>query len=95
MLHNVEEIGVDPDADLSPVNIDRRSTADRYCHSSLDEPERNRVDRDIVTTPFFGESLGQTGDARLRGRVIGLTSIAAEAGDGRDVHDLTAWNGFA
>src|SRR5918998_591787 len=54
-------------------------------HLRLDEPGGDGVHRDAVAAELDGEGLGETLEARLGGRVVGLAAVAQSAGRG-DVH---------
>src|SRR5258708_4897635 len=63
---------------------------DARIHLRLDEAGTHRVDRHAVARQLERRSLGETDDARLRGRVVCLPKVAHLAHEGADVDDPAA-----
>ena len=56
--------------------------------AGLDEARRHRVHVDVEGAELAGQRPGQTDDAALRGRVVGLPGVPGERGRGRREVDL-------
>ncbi len=56
-------------------------------HLGLDETGGHRVDGDVPARDLARQRLGEPDQPGLRGRVVGLTGVADDAGDARHVDD--------
>jgi len=91
MLQLGQQLGVDPDFDVAPGDVDARVPArGGLGEPGADEPVRHAVHGHVVAAPLLGERLGEAGDARLGRRVVGLPGVARRPGDRGDIDDLAS-----
>src|SRR5690348_7235828 len=85
--------GGNAELDFIMLQLDAFTVRFRRRQASVNQTEGCGVHLDVHRSPLARQRLGEADDARLSRGIVGLAKIAARAGGGTDIHDLSCASG--